>query len=87
MKEQLELISTQKSRSGCNFSRLPSADTWLVNLRITSSEKFPYIYCDECPRTTCYRYQYGRSIRTFSNEIDLPDNTSEKNSGYHANSQ
>jgi hypothetical protein len=81
MKEQLELISTQKSRSGCNFSRLPSADTWLVNLRITSSEDFPYIYCDECPRTTCYRYKYGRSIRNFLNEFEHPDNAAENISG------
>jgi hypothetical protein len=65
MEEQLELIGL-KNKQGCNFSRTPMADTWMVNIRITASEKFPFVHCDECPRQVCYRYRYGKSIWAFS---------------------
>jgi hypothetical protein len=68
MKEQLELIGTKISRAGCNFSQTPAADTWLINIRMTESEKFTFVCCDECPRPTCYRYKYGRSIWSYSND-------------------
>jgi hypothetical protein len=68
MEEQLELIGAKSSRPGCNFSRLPAAEIWLVNLRITASEKFPFEYCNECPRSSCYRYKYRRSILSWSND-------------------
>ena len=60
MKEQLELIARTNSKPGCNFSSSPLADTWFVNLRITESQAFPIVHCDECPRQTCFRFEYGK---------------------------
>jgi hypothetical protein len=61
MNEQLVLIRTKNGKPGCNFSRTPAADTWLINLRITDSEKFPFVCCEKCPRPACYRFEHGRS--------------------------
>jgi hypothetical protein len=58
MKEQLVLIRTKDNRPGCNFSRSPVAETWYVNIRITDSERFPFVYCDQCSRPTCYRRRH-----------------------------
>lgn len=55
MNAQLVLIPRINNRPGCNFSRSPLADTWQVNLRITDNDRFPFIYCDQCTRLTCYR--------------------------------
>ena len=55
MNEQLVLIPRKNSKPGCNFSHSPLANTWQVNLRITDSENFPFVYCDQCQRVTCYR--------------------------------
>jgi hypothetical protein len=55
MQEQLELIPKIDKRPGCNFGHLPAAETWFVNIRITDSERFPFVHCDQCSRLTCYR--------------------------------
>jgi hypothetical protein len=60
MKEQLELVARKDARPGCNFSNSNLADTWFVNLRITASQALPFVYCDECTRKTCFRFEYGR---------------------------
>jgi hypothetical protein len=62
MQAQLELIVRTNDRPGCNFSQSPIADTWLVNLRITESERFSFVYCDECSRQTCYRNTYRKLV-------------------------
>jgi hypothetical protein len=60
MKEQLELIARTNDKPGCYFSRSPLADTWFVNLRITESPALPFVHCDECPRQTCFRFEFGK---------------------------
>jgi hypothetical protein len=62
MQEQLELIARTDFKPSCNFSRSPLADTWFVNLRITESQKLPFVYCEECPRQRCYRFTSGNLI-------------------------
>jgi len=57
MNEQLVLIPGNHNKPGCNFSHSPIADTWRINLRITDSEKFPFVYCNQCTRHNCYRYR------------------------------
>jgi hypothetical protein len=58
MKEQLELIRKIDGRPGCNFSHSEVAETWRVNIRMTESERFPFVYCDQCSRPTCYRRRH-----------------------------
>lgn len=62
MKEQLELVAMRNIKPGCNFSHLPLADTWQVNLRITESERFPFVFCDKCARVNCYRRRHQEPV-------------------------
>jgi hypothetical protein len=52
---QLELISRSEDRLGCNVSNSSCADTWLVNLRLGDDERYPFVFCEKCSRSTCYR--------------------------------
>jgi hypothetical protein len=58
MVTQLELIAGTHRGEGCNVSNLPCADTWMVNIRLGDNEKFPFVSCDRCTRSTCYRRRY-----------------------------
>jgi hypothetical protein len=59
MVAQLELIPRSQNKPGCNVSLSDCADTWAVNLRLSDSEKYPFVYCDKCSRLSCYRRKYS----------------------------
>jgi hypothetical protein len=75
MEEQLELIGIKRKKPGCNFSHWPAADTWMVNLRITDSEKFPFVYCDQCSRPDCFRRRNHESSNYWP-EVGCPAESS-----------
>lgn len=54
----LELIPRSNGRPGCNVSDSSCADTWQVNLRLGDNERFPFVFCDKCTRSNCYRRKY-----------------------------
>jgi len=55
MNEQMVILPRKNSKPGCSFSKTPAAETWMVHLNITESDRLPFIYCDQCSRPTCYR--------------------------------
>jgi hypothetical protein len=66
MNEQMVIFPRVKLKPGCNFSRTPAAETWMVNLNITESARLPFIYCDQCRRLSCYRQLGGKTAHVMS---------------------
>jgi len=59
MQAQLELIARRDTKPGCNFSQSPLKETWYVNLRVTDTQNYPFILCEKCTNTSCFRFKCG----------------------------